>query len=88
MEPKADRTNPEPKNMTVPDFLLENITFGATENLERVLFDPKFEETRKCHDWRNYIPDFVCDVWEHLPPEAKLVAYDMALVQANREEWE
>jgi hypothetical protein len=50
--------------------------------------NPKWDEAGRVHDWRNYIPDVVKVIWDHLSVETRLMAAYMAEVQANREEWE
>ncbi len=49
---------------------------------------PKWEKTRKRHDWRNYIDDDVQAIWGELPLEARLIAYIQAEKQADEEDWE
>jgi hypothetical protein len=40
------------------------------------------------HNWRNYIPECVQDMWADLPEEARVIAWAMAEDIAGREEWE
>ena len=52
------------------------------------VIDAQFEKARKCHDWRNYIPDEVQEVWRGLSAESKVMAYLVAEVQARQENWD
>lgn len=59
------------------------------ENINNsILEDPKFEETGKVHDWRNYIPDEFIEEWEQLTLREKQIIYILAEKQASNEEWE
>jgi len=44
--------------------------------------------THKCHDWRNYVPQAVRDVWDELTVEARLAVCLTAMPMADREDWE
>lgn len=61
--------------------LLEHREIGWTAN-------PEFNKTRKCHDWRNYIPNELREVWKDMSYEARIVAYLVAKPQADREDWD
>lgn len=50
--------------------------------------NPDFDKARKCHDWRNHIPDNVRELWSEMSVEARVVAYLMAERQAAAEEWD
>ncbi len=63
------------------ELLRMNRDIGLTENAE-------FDKTRKCHDWRNYIPDGLRKVWKELSYEARIAAYLVAKPQADREDWD
>ena len=60
---------------------------GLSIDLEGVI-NPRFDEARMIHDWRNHIPDQIKDCWPGLSIQAKIVAYTMAEKQAEAEEWE
>ncbi len=63
------------------ELLRKNREVGLTDN-------PDFNKTRKCHDWRNYIPDELRDAWKEMSYEARIVAYLVAKPQADREDWD
>ncbi len=50
--------------------------------------DPKWSEARKCHDWRNHVPEVVKEVWADLPGMAWISVYVMACQAAHAEEWD
>jgi hypothetical protein len=50
--------------------------------------NPEFNKTRKCHDWRNYIPESVQELWKDMSSEARIIAYLVAKPQADRENWD
>lgn len=52
------------------------------------LDQPHFDKARKCHDWRNYIPDEVRDAWPQMTVESRVMVYILAEKQANAENWE
>ncbi len=47
-----------------------------------------FRNEGRVHDWRNYIPEAVRELWPELSEEARLVALLVAEVGANREHWD
>lgn len=47
-----------------------------------------FNNIQRVHDWRNYIPDELREVWAELSTEAKLACAFMAQTQADNEVWE
>ena len=49
---------------------------------------PQFEKSRKCHDWRNYVPDKVKDIWGSLSNETRIMVYITAETRANLEDWD
>ena len=70
------------------------MTKTIIEELEEIvdhrvdIYDEKFINVGYVHDWRNYIPRWMKDMWDGLPKEAKIVAYYLAEEQAKKEEWE
>ena len=50
--------------------------------------EPMWEGTVKVHDWRNYIPYSIRQIWNELTIEARIVAIVMAHTQATNEEWD
>ena len=59
-------------------------TGEAIEELEQA----DFENTRKCHDWRNHVAYDVVEVWDSLSLEGRLVAFLQAEQMADREDWD
>lgn len=50
--------------------------------------DPKFEETRKVHDWRNYVPFEWMRNWDKLTSREKKIIVIMSEIQADKENWD
>lgn len=63
------------------DILKEYKDIGSTEN-------PQFEKSRKCHDWRNYVPDKIRDIWGALSDETRIMVFLTAEKQSNLEDWD
>ncbi len=49
---------------------------------------PPWDECKRTHDWKNYVPESICEVWDTLPIEAKLVCYILCKQLASNEDWE
>lgn len=49
---------------------------------------PEFEKAGRVHDWRNYVPSEIQEIWNELSTEAKMVASIIADDVAGREEWD
>ena len=64
----------------------EKLFFSGTA--ENIANTPTWWKPLQVHDWRNYIPDEICRMWENLPIEARLVAMIITKTIADREEWE
>lgn len=56
--------------------------------LVTLMENPKWEETGKVHDWRNYIDDAVVEQWDQLDMTARLALYINAAQEAQSEEWD
>lgn len=52
------------------------------------LNDPKFEQTTRVHDWRNYVPDEWQKDWNKFTNREKKIIAIMAETQADSEEWD
>lgn len=52
------------------------------------LDQPHFDKARRVHDWRNYIPDEIREVWSSMTVESRVVTYILAEKQANAEDWD
>lgn len=52
------------------------------------LNDPKFEQTTRVHDWRNYVPDEWQKDWDKFTDREKKIIAIMAETQADSEEWD
>lgn len=53
-----------------------------------LLDNPEFNKARKCHDWRNYIPEVLIATWKDMSSEGRIAAYLVAECQAANEDWE
>lgn len=62
--------------------LFDEITEGVN------LHDPKFDQTRKVHDWRNYVPFEWQKDWNEFTDREKKIIIVMAETQAEVEEWD
>jgi hypothetical protein len=49
---------------------------------------PEFEKKNRVHDWRNYIPDQIKEVWGLLSLDAQLALLLTAEQQASAEDWD
>ena len=52
------------------------------------MYDPKWKEAGRVHDWRNYVGDALRRNWDTFSIETKLVVLSMAKEMANSEEWD
>ena len=52
------------------------------------LNDPKFEDSGRVHDWRNYIPNEWVECWSEFTEKERKIMAVMAETQANNEEWD
>lgn len=50
--------------------------------------NPKWLEAGRVHDWRNYVPESVRDIWAHLDTLARLSIYLIAVREAAHEHWD
>jgi len=50
--------------------------------------DPKFDEAKRVHDWRNHVPFDMKDMWTRLSKETRLVIAIMAAEAADEEHWD
>lgn len=84
------------KPVTDIDFIVQDIFedlcyTGLVERVEEVysaIENPRFEDAGKIHDWRNYVPRKIKKVWDLLDNEARVVAFYLAQLEADREEWD
>lgn len=58
----------------------------AVKNID--LNNPRFEESGKCHDWRNHVPAEWKKDWNTFTVREKLIIIVMATMQADKEEWD
>jgi hypothetical protein len=58
------------------------------EECKKAIENPDWGTKQLCHDWRNYVPSEVKNVWDVLNQDVKIVAYTMAKVRAEQEEWD
>lgn len=58
-------------------------------HLTRARLDkPEFDKARKVHDWRNYIPDDLQEMWGALTTGEKAIAHHFAEEKARDENWD
>ena len=50
--------------------------------------NPKWEEAKRVHDWRNYIDDEVRAIWDAFTDEQKAALAAQADASAAAEEWD
>lgn len=50
--------------------------------------NPKWEETGRVHDWRNYISDDIADEWDTFTERQKFLLATQARETARNEEWD
>lgn len=62
-------------------------TWCATES-ENVMDDEVIHRTEKIHDWRDYVPDSVKDMWHLLSERERFLVVVTANLSASNEEWE
>ena len=62
-------------------FLTDEKYYSAVE-------EPDFDSASRVHDWRNYIPHTLRDVWHKLERESHEVLFIIACEMADKEEWE
>ncbi len=80
----AFRDEPSEANRSGAELLMDCDTDDIAKHLDGV--DPWPEGD--VHDWRNYLPEPVREVWCDLTYSARLVAYAIASPLADSEEWE
>lgn len=61
----------------------------VTESLPPADFmEPVWDETKRCHNWRSYVPEGLVPLWSSLPPDARaILAADYERL-ANLEIWD
>ena len=50
--------------------------------------DPQWSKSRKCHDWRNHVPEEIQKAWPLLDRTARMAIFIMAEDEAEDEYWE
>lgn len=50
--------------------------------------NPDWENTYKCHDWRNHVGDAIIKLWDTFIDEQKIAIVMSAVEEASNEEWE
>ena len=90
---RSPKTTEEPPKL-YPDIneaqkTIDNIFKDFVGNYRKVdLKDAiDFEDTNKCHDWKNYVGEFV-DVWSNLTLNEKKIIYIFCEKMADKEEWD
>ena len=59
-----------------------------TDYLKEQALNPKWHESWRVHDWRNYVGGKVKEIWETFTEEQKLAIAEYADEQASNENWE
>lgn len=49
---------------------------------------PDFENKCPVNDWRNYVDEYIIEVWHELSQESRIIAIIMGSQQARAEEWD
>lgn len=62
-----------------------NLFEGFIENIN--LNEPKFQERKKVHDWRNYVPSDWRKNWNDFTENEKKIIAVMAEMQADAEDY-
>ena len=57
-------------------------------SISKTIRKPNFKEKGKCHDWKNYIPDFISDDWENLTLKEKFYIWVVAENAAGKKSWD
>ena len=75
--------------MNILEIMLEGFdTRLSKKELIEIMENPLWEERGSVHDWRNYVPESVQEIWPYLGWGARALAVIMADEQAGDEEWE
>lgn len=56
-------------------------------NIDRIIY-PDFGSAGKSHDWRNYIPLEVRDLWDKLDIDGQILVFYLAQQLADTENWD
>lgn len=67
--------------MRVVDVIKKNRELGLTN-------DPQFAKAHRRHDWRNYVPDSIREMWKEMSVEARVMVYLTAKQQSDLENWD
>ena len=62
---------------------LHNYSHSLYEDVINTSITPR----SRVHDWRNYVPDEIREVWEYLSIESRLVIAIIANHISEQEEW-
>jgi hypothetical protein len=63
-------------------------TAGAGDPIAGDLPFTKWDDIRKCHDWRNYVDPVIRDCWENMNIDGMMAVYIICEQLADKEEWE
>jgi methionine salvage enolase-phosphatase E1 len=47
-----------------------------------------WKNRHRIHDWKNYVPDGIKNIWVDLTLNEKLLIYHQSEIQADNEEWD
>ena len=67
--------------------VLDGIDQDKVKEVLSSLKDPKWDETGKIHDWRNYVGCWR-ECWDKLNIETRFALFHIARTQADQEQWD
>ena len=62
--------------------------FGIQKYMLEYINNPRWDDTTRVHDWRNYVPENVRCAWLELSEFARAAIIHITDEMANREEWD
>ncbi len=66
----------------------EEVSSSRLDDWKTPIDDPRWDEAETVHDWRNYVPDAIVELWSDLDLSSRIICYVLSQQQANREEWD
>lgn len=87
------KSKPDKLHLRFTSDLMDQLSdFAGTVDFEQIqsgAINPDFvSRQEKVHNWRNYIPECVKDLWNTFNFQSRIMMVIMAKKQANEEEWE
>ena len=62
--------------------------FPISDHTLTELYNPKWDEARRVHDWKNYVDGDIKNAWDKLLPSHKRIVAHYAEQRADAEEWD